>query len=125
MNIKDVNRILWLQRRVVDEKDVAGKSRSCHRNLSTAWIDYRKAFDSVPHTWTLKVLQMYKISTTIINFLTTSMKLWKTNLYLNHSKVSTICELALLVKIAKLSVAYSRVTLVSPPFPSRISAPLL
>ena len=53
------------------------------------------------------------------------MKLWKTNLYLNHSKVTTSCELALLVKIAKLSVAYSRVTLVSPPFPSRISAPLL
>ena len=25
-------------------------SRTCHRNLSTAWIDYRKAFDSVPHT---------------------------------------------------------------------------
>ena len=107
------------------KKMLLEKSRSCHRNLSTAWIDYRKAFDSVPHTWTLKVLQMYKISTTIINFLTTSMKLWKTNLYLNHSKVSTICELALLVKIAKLSVAYSRVTLVSPPFPSRISAPLL
>ena len=35
-------------------------------------IDYRKDFDSVPHTWILKVLQMYKISPTIIHFLTTS-----------------------------------------------------
>ena len=34
---------------------------------------------------------MYKISPTIINFLTTSMKEWKTNLYLNHSQGSNIC----------------------------------
>ena len=63
-----------------------------HRYLSTTWIDYRKAFDSFPHTWILKVLQMYKISPTIINFLTVSMKEWKTNLYLNHAQSSTVCE---------------------------------
>ena len=34
--------------------------------------DYRKDFDSVPPTWILKVLQMYKISATIKHFLTTS-----------------------------------------------------
>ena len=28
------------------------------KNLSTAWIDYKKAFDSVPHSWILKCLQM-------------------------------------------------------------------
>ena len=51
-------------------------SRSCLWNLHTAWIDYRKAFDSAPptHTDIFYVLQMYKISTTIINFLTPSMK---------------------------------------------------
>ena len=56
------------------KKMLLENNRSCHRNLSTGWIDYRKAFDSVPYTWVLKVLQMYKISSTIINFLTTSMK---------------------------------------------------
>ena len=55
-------------------------SCTCHRNLSATWIDYRKAFGSVPHTWIWKVLQIYKISPTIINFLTVSMKEWKTNL---------------------------------------------
>ena len=38
------------------------------------------------------MLQMYKVSPTIINFLTTIMKEWKTNLYLTHSQGSTICE---------------------------------
>ena len=28
------------------------------KNLSTAWIDYKKAFDSVPHSWIIKCLQM-------------------------------------------------------------------
>ena len=35
---------------------------------------------------------MYKISTTIINFLTVSMKKWKTNLYLNHAQGRTVCK---------------------------------
>ena len=35
---------------------------------------------------------MYKISPTIFNFLTVSMKKWKTNLYLNHAQGSTVCE---------------------------------
>ena len=55
------------------------------RNLSTAWIDYRKAFDSVPHSWILKSLELYKISPVIINFLKHSMTQWKTTLYLSHA----------------------------------------
>ena len=33
-----------------------------------AWIDYHKAFDSVPHSWILKVLDLFKISSFLINF---------------------------------------------------------
>ena len=63
-------------------------SRSCHGNLGTTWIDYRKGFD----TWILNVLRMYKISPTIINFLISSMKEWKTSQHLNYLQCSTICE---------------------------------
>ena len=42
--------------------------RTRSKNLSTAWIDYRKAFDSVPHDWILKSLDLYKISPIISNF---------------------------------------------------------
>jgi hypothetical protein len=28
--------------------------RKRRRNLNTAWINYEKAFDSVPHSWTGK-----------------------------------------------------------------------
>ena len=36
--------------------------KSKHRNLRMAWIDYHKAFDSKPHSWILKVLDLFKIS---------------------------------------------------------------
>ena len=41
------------------------------KNLSTAWlgIDYKKAFDSVPHSWILKCLHMYKIHSVLITFI--------------------------------------------------------
>jgi hypothetical protein len=32
-----------------------------NRNLSTARIDYKKAYDSVPHSWLIEVLYLYKI----------------------------------------------------------------
>ena len=47
-------------------------------NQSTAWIDYKKAFDSVPHEWILKAIELYKISPIISNFLRTSMTKWQT-----------------------------------------------
>lgn len=38
------------------------QARRKKRNISIAWIDYKKAFDSVPHSWLLRVLDIYKIN---------------------------------------------------------------
>ena len=37
------------------------------RNLTTAWLDYQKAFDSVPHGWIIGSLQLAKIPNKIID----------------------------------------------------------
>ena len=60
-------------------------ARTKHKHLSTAWIDYKTAVDSVPHSWILRCLETFKVSPIIRNFLRTSMKLWETNLTLFHS----------------------------------------
>ena len=52
------------------------------KNVSTTWIDYKKAFDSVPHSWILRCLQMYKIHPVLIEFIEQSMNHWKTNMTL-------------------------------------------
>ena len=56
------------------------------KNLSTAWIDYKKAFDSVPYSWILKCPQMYKIHPVLITFIEESMSQWKANMALVHKE---------------------------------------
>ena len=50
------------------------------------YIDYAKAFDSVPHKWILEIMQVYKISTIILTFLAFTMQLWRTDMSLYHEK---------------------------------------
>lgn len=45
-----------------------------NRNLFITYIDYKKAFDKVPHSWLLHVLEIYKIGPTIIHFLKNAMQ---------------------------------------------------
>ena len=47
------------------------------QNLSWAWIDYKNAFDSVPHKWILRYLELFKVSPRVIGFLKHNMKTWK------------------------------------------------
>ena len=53
------------------------------KNLSVAWIDYKKAFDSMPHTWIIKCMEIFKLSPTLIQFIRVSMEQWKTVMILN------------------------------------------
>ena len=50
-----------------------------------AWIDNRKAYDSVPHGWILKTLQMYRFNEKLIKFMEASMSNWKTTMKLFYT----------------------------------------
>lgn len=65
-------------------KMVMESAKKKKRNISTAWIDYKKAFDSVPHDWIVESLTMHKFDPTITNFIKLTMKNWKTSLLLTH-----------------------------------------
>jgi len=71
---------------LLSNKAILEEMRSKRRNLSTTWIDYKKAFDSVPYTWIIKSLELYKICPTITRFIRENMKKWRTILHLNHYK---------------------------------------
>nr|CAI5864221.1 unnamed protein product [Callosobruchus analis] len=58
------------------------QTRKENRNLHTCFIDYKKAFDSVPHSWLIKILRIYKINPGLRLFLTKTMESWRTNIHL-------------------------------------------
>ena len=62
-----------------------------NRNIHTAYIDYKKAFDNVPHAWLLKSLEIYKIHPQLISFLSNIIKTWKTTLHvkINNQTINT------------------------------------
>ena len=51
-------------------------------NLLMMWFDYKKAFDSVPHDWIIKALQLAKVPSKIINAISKLMKVWATKIIL-------------------------------------------
>jgi hypothetical protein len=49
-------------------KMIPSLAKKHQRHLRVAGIDYRKAFDSLPHTWIFTVMDVYQISPTIRRF---------------------------------------------------------
>ena len=63
------------------------KLEDCHtrkKHFSTTWIDYRKAYDSVPHSWIIKVMEIYKVSPILTN-MKENMRQWRTTMILSHT----------------------------------------
>ena len=52
------------------------------KNLSVAWIDYQKAFDSVPHSWVEKSIALVGVNSKIVRFCKLSMEKWNTRFFL-------------------------------------------
>lgn len=62
------------------------------QNLYMSYIDYRKAYDSVPHSWLIHVMQIYKIDEKLTSFLNTIMKHWRTSIHLRTNTTNIHTE---------------------------------
>ena len=49
------------------------------RNAVCVWLDYRKVFDSIPHSWLLKSLELAKVPPEIIRAIKTLTETWATS----------------------------------------------
>lgn len=68
---------------LVIDSTIHKHASSKNRNLHCTYIDYRKAFDSIPHSWLIKILQIYKVNPKLVDFLRNMMSQWKTTLQIN------------------------------------------
>ena len=52
------------------------------RNLYTVWLDYQKANDSAPHSWTLHALKLAKVPEAAVTAIISLLKTRSTQVYL-------------------------------------------
>ena len=62
------------------DQHILNESKTRRENLAIALIEYKKAYDMVPHSWIINSLKMYKISDEVINFIDKTMKIWRVEL---------------------------------------------
>ena len=72
------------------DKTVCEDSKRRKTNLAVAWIDYQKAYDSVPHSWILESMKLHKIDPRIQTLVQESMKHWRTTLTTNGEALADI-----------------------------------
>ena len=80
----EANDLLYIDRAVIKEL----KSRN--KNLAMAWIDYKKAYDMVPHSWIIECFDLFGIAENIKSLLVNSMKKWKVMLCSGNSELGEV-----------------------------------
>ena len=72
------------------DKTVLKDCRKKHTTLSMAWIDYRKAYDLVPHSWVNERMEMFGIAENLRTFLQKSMQQWRLSLTANGEDLGEV-----------------------------------
>ena len=67
---RGTNDLLYIDRALIKEV----KSRS--KNLAMTWIDYKEAYDMVPHLWIIECLDLFGVAENIKSLLVNSIKKW-------------------------------------------------
>ena len=61
-----------------------------HTSLSTAWIDYRNAYDLGPHCWVNECMEMFRIAENLRTCLQKSMQQWRLSLTANGDDLGEV-----------------------------------
>ena len=81
---RGTNDLLYIDRAVIEEV----KSRN--KNLAMVWIDYKKAYGMVPHSWIIECLDMLGVAENIKSLLVNSMEKWKVMLCSGNSELGEV-----------------------------------
>ena len=79
-------------------KNIMKQVRKMRRNFITVWLDYQKAFDSIPHSWLIKSLKLAKIPNNIISAIENLAKSWYTILHRNSNNKTIVSDLIKIIK---------------------------
>ena len=60
------------------DKTILRDCRKRYTNLGMVWIDYKKAYDMVPHSWVLKNLELVQVFDNILESVKRLIVNWQT-----------------------------------------------
>ena len=60
------------------------------KNLTLAWVDYKKAYGMIPHYWVIECLDMVGVSEKIKHFLSKIIKAWRLDLTCNNKSLGGV-----------------------------------
>ena len=75
---------------LLTDKMILTDCKQRQKNLAMAWVDYKKAYDMVPHSWIIECLKMAQVSQNVTSFLQRSMRNWKTELTSCGASLGTV-----------------------------------
>ena len=75
---------------LLTDKNVLKDCKKRYTNLSMAWIDYKKAYDFVSHSWINECMELFGIAENVRNFLEKSMEQWKLSLTSNGEDLGEV-----------------------------------
>ena len=78
------NDLLYIDRAVIKEVN------SRKKNLAMDWIDYKKAYDMVSHSWIIECLDLFGVAENIKSLLVNSMEKWKLILRSGNSELGEL-----------------------------------
>lgn len=85
-----IRKSLGTTEQLLIDRTVTDHAAFHQRNLHVAWIDYRKAFDSVSHEWIFTCLEEMKVNNQIIGLLKQVFTLFSTNLFINGDNIGQV-----------------------------------
>ena len=75
---------------LLTDKMILTDCKQGQKKLVMAWVDYKKAYDMIPHSWIIECLKMAQVPQNVTSFLQRSMRNWKTELTSYGASLGTV-----------------------------------
>ena len=72
------------------DRAVIKNVKSRNKNLVKAWVDYKKDYDLVLHSWIIECLDLFGVTENIISLLVNGMEMWKVMLCSENSELAEV-----------------------------------
>ena len=72
------------------DKAILKETKRKRKRLAMAWIDYKKSYVMVPHSWLLEVTEMLGVAGNVRGLLEGSMGKWRTELTAGGEVLGTV-----------------------------------